>query len=214
MPNNVGGIDAYQGQPTTGQAILNRDGTLSTPGGKKPVPAPVVEQLKKAPALVVISEGSAQNGTPPQIHFLNPGKRTTIGRDRDNDVVLTDKAVSPHHAEVFLDTDGFRIRDLASGRGTLVNQTQVVDTYLLSHSDRIKLGSTRIFFVDLQAGKELTTKSVGVGLEAVGVPAHSLQGTVVTQNKTVPQSNVVMCPRCGVANARIARFCASCSTLL
>jgi NADPH-dependent 2,4-dienoyl-CoA reductase/sulfur reductase-like enzyme/pSer/pThr/pTyr-binding forkhead associated (FHA) protein len=209
-------------QRTTGQAILNRDGTLSTPGNPETVPAPVVAQLKKAPALVVIPEGSTPNGISPQIHFLNPGKRTTIGSANDNDVVLTAKNVSSHHAEVFLDIDGFHIRNLTSDYGTLVNQTQVLTSYLLSHSDRIKLGSTRIFFIDLQAGKEQTIKSLGVMAEAmeakpVGTdpaPDRLRQGTIVTQNKTAQQTNVLICPLCGIANARIARFCASCSTLL
>jgi NADPH-dependent 2,4-dienoyl-CoA reductase/sulfur reductase-like enzyme/pSer/pThr/pTyr-binding forkhead associated (FHA) protein len=222
MPNNTGGAYAYQKQPTTGQAFLNRDGTLSTPGNGQPVPVPIVEQLKKAPALVIIPEGSAQNGIPPQIHFLNPGKRTTIGRENDNDIVLTDTNVSPYHAEVFLDITGFHIRDLSSRYGTLVNQTKVLAPYLLTHSDRIKLGSTRIFFIDLQAGKEPTIKSVGVNIETIGtapvstspVPTRSLQGTLLTQNNIAQQRNILICSSCGIANARVARFCASCSALL
>ena len=235
MPDTAGEVDTYLEELTIGQAILNRDGTLSTPGSNKPVPAPLVEQLKKAPALVIIPEGSAQNGIAPEIHFLNPGKRTTLGRASDNDIVLNDKTVSGHHAEVFLDITGFYIDDLSSSHGTVVNQRRIDAPYLLSHSDRIKLGTTRIFFVDLQAGKEVTTKTAGVrvttgGSTSAAIPAiqpsgqnarrkaqpiagqtRPRQGTRVTQNHTAQQTNVAICPRCGVANAPVARFCASCS---
>ncbi len=238
MPDTVGEVDTYLEELTIGQAILNRDGTLSTPGSNKPVPAPLVEQLKKAPALVIIPGGSVQNGIAPEIHFLNPGKRTTIGRANDNDIVLADKTVSGHHAEVFLDITGFYIDDLSSSHGTAVNQRRIDAPYLLTHSDRIKLGTTRIFFVDLQAGKEATTKTAGVrvttgGSVSAAIPAIQpsgqnerrktqpvggqtgpRQGTRVTQSYTAQQTNVAICPRCGVANAPVARFCASCSAVL
>jgi NADPH-dependent 2,4-dienoyl-CoA reductase/sulfur reductase-like enzyme/pSer/pThr/pTyr-binding forkhead associated (FHA) protein len=165
------------------------------------------EQLKKAPSLVIVPEGSGQNGIPPQIHVLNPGQRITIGREEDNTIILTDPTISRHHAEVFLNVQNGKhscyIHDLQSTYGTLVNQTKIGEAYLLSHGDRIKLGSTRIFYIDLQAGKESTTKSVAVR-----------RGTRVTQNTTGLETNVAICPRCGVANAPVARFCASCSTLI
>jgi pSer/pThr/pTyr-binding forkhead associated (FHA) protein len=165
------------------------------------------EQLKKAPALVIVPEGSAQNGIPPQIHFLNPGQRTTIGREEDNTIILTDPTASRHHAEVLLYVQNGNnfcyVRDLQSSYGTLVNQTKIAGSYLLSHGDRIKLGSTRIFYIDLQAGREPTTKSVGIRM-----------GTRVNQNNTGPETNIILCPNCGIANARVARFCAGCSTLI
>jgi NADPH-dependent 2,4-dienoyl-CoA reductase/sulfur reductase-like enzyme/pSer/pThr/pTyr-binding forkhead associated (FHA) protein len=228
LVNDSREADIFQEQYTTGQAVLNPDGTLSTPGISEPVPAPIVAQLQKAPALVILPSGPAQNGLAPEVYFLNPGKRTTIGREKDNDIVLTDLTVSRHHAEVFLNTNGFYIRDLKSSYGIYINQTKIQDSYPLSHSDRIKLGSTRIFFIDLQAGSERTRNSINIpGLSsAPPAPVQNERLRSATNNKKGPterramqqniprQTNVTICPRCGVANIRAARFCASCSAML
>ena len=227
LVNDAREQDIFQEQRTTGQAVLNPDGTLSTPGISQPVPAPIVAQLQKAPALVILPPEPAQNGFPPEVYFLNPGKRTTIGREKDNDIVLTDLTVSRHHAEVFLNTNGFYIRDLKSSYGIYINQTKIQDSYPLSHSDRIKLGSTRIFFIDLQAGSERTRNSISASKPAPAStqnqrlkPATSnTRGVRPAERRTAQQNiprqtNVTICPRCGVANIRAARFCASCSALL
>jgi NADPH-dependent 2,4-dienoyl-CoA reductase/sulfur reductase-like enzyme/pSer/pThr/pTyr-binding forkhead associated (FHA) protein len=235
-PPLVNGIDdsyTRQEQRIAEQAVLNFDGTLSTPGASQPVPASIVAQLQKASALIVMPEGSMQNTVPPEVYFLNPGKRTTIGREKNNDIVLTDLTVSRYHAEVFLDADGFYIRDLKSSYGVYVNQTKVTESYPLSHSDYIKLGSTRIFFIDLQAGSERTKKGIEVpappsasnpaftqGMQVRPVadntrrPSPGPADRRVIQNDALQQARVVMCPRCGIANIRSARFCASCSMSL
>lgn len=252
-------LDEPELQRTTGLAVLNADGTLSAPGGVEPLPALMVAQLQKAPALV-ITDSSAPKGTIPEVHFLNPGKRTKIGREKDNDIVLTDPAISRHHAEVYMQVDGFYICDLQSSYGTRVNQTQLKQPFRLSHSDRIKLGSTRLYFIDLQAGKEQTQKLDVPGL--LDEPARTRppvrpsgldesartrppgkirpadkttnqvvratgtrEGQNISQNQNVNQNvdafiptpaqlSITICPNCGIANIRSARFCASCSFTL
>lgn len=134
-----------QERQTAGQAVINADGTLSTPGSVALVPAEIVTQLKKKPALVIIPSESAKQGIAPQVYFLQPNQAVTIGREEDNDIVLDDMNVSRYHAEVFYCSHGFSIRDKGSTYGTLVNKSKVLDPRPLTHSDRIKLGSTRIF---------------------------------------------------------------------
>jgi len=53
-----------------------------------------------------------------------------IGTAPDNDIVLSDRAVSRHHAEIHVTKQGLLIRDLGSTNGTFVGQLRVTEAYL------------------------------------------------------------------------------------
>ncbi|HEX3150618.1 MAG TPA: ATP-binding protein [Gemmataceae bacterium] len=69
----------------------------------------------------------------------------SIGRDRTNRLVLHDTEVSRKHAEVAPQNGSFRIRDVGSANGTLVN-TQPVGEGQLNPGDHITLGQTILVF--------------------------------------------------------------------
>jgi signal transduction histidine kinase/pSer/pThr/pTyr-binding forkhead associated (FHA) protein len=69
----------------------------------------------------------------------------SIGRDRSNRLVLHDTEVSRKHAEVAPQNGSFRIRDVGSANGTLVN-TQPVGEGILNPGDHITLGQTILVF--------------------------------------------------------------------
>lgn len=72
--------------------------------------------------------------------------RTVIGRERTpGGVVLHDPNVSRSHAELSHDGQGWRIRDLNSTNGTLVNDVDV-DECPLRDGDLITLGLTNLEF--------------------------------------------------------------------
>jgi tetratricopeptide (TPR) repeat protein len=68
-----------------------------------------------------------------------------IGRGADQDVVLSDIAVSRRHVTLHAEGGRYRIRDLGSGNGTLVNG-QRVDTKVLADGDHIEIGQTVMRF--------------------------------------------------------------------
>jgi two-component system, NtrC family, response regulator GlrR len=68
-------------------------------------------------------------------------ERCSIGTHESNDLVLTDSAVSRFHCELFIDSQGFRVRDLDSKNGTAVDGLRIVDAYLKNGS-QIVLGRT------------------------------------------------------------------------
>src|SRR5688572_30872843 len=70
---------------------------------------------------------------------------TRIGRGADQDVVLSDIAVSRRHITINAEGGRYRLRDLGSGNGTLVNG-QRVDTVLLNDGDHVELGNTVLRF--------------------------------------------------------------------
>jgi hypothetical protein len=91
------------------------------------------------------------------------------------------------------------------------------------------MGSTMIFFVDLQAGIESTLKSPAIpstsNLQktpdvAVEQKRENPSGETTTIRQAVPilagirSPEVLICQRCGIANMRVARFCAGCSAPL
>jgi hypothetical protein len=73
------------------------------------------------------------------------GDRVVLGRSRDCDIVLDDPNVSRHHAELFLDTRGWTIKDLESTNGVKLNGERV-GSALLNPGDEITLGLARLTF--------------------------------------------------------------------
>ena len=73
--------------------------------------------------------------------------RTRIGRRDTNEIVLEDRMVSGHHAEIDRDLNGYTVRDLGSTNGTLVNGAPVTEA-LLTHGIRLRIGNSRFVFKD------------------------------------------------------------------
>ena len=68
-----------------------------------------------------------------------------IGTAPDNDVVLTDRAVSRRHAQIASTAEGWMLRDLSSENGTYVNGQRVTER-LLADGDRVQFGTSRFLF--------------------------------------------------------------------
>ena len=66
--------------------------------------------------------------------------RVTLGRGAGADVVLEHASISHEHAALELFDDGFRLRDLGSTNGVMVNGAKV-SVADLKHGDRFELGS-------------------------------------------------------------------------
>ncbi len=86
---------------------------------------------------------------------------TTIGRSKDNNVVLDDDLVSRYHARLEISTDVMYITDLGSSNGTLVNNTEIEPRvpYLLNEDDSISIGSFTLT-VHLSTSADKTPVSV------------------------------------------------------
>jgi pSer/pThr/pTyr-binding forkhead associated (FHA) protein len=68
--------------------------------------------------------------------------RTTIGRDRDNDLSLAMRSVSRHHAMLIPAFRAAFVQDLGSTNGVLVNQRRV-RCARLEHGDVITFGGAQ-----------------------------------------------------------------------
>jgi pSer/pThr/pTyr-binding forkhead associated (FHA) protein len=112
--------------------------------------APVI-----APARLVITGGN-DAGLETDI---NTGKAYTIGRGLDNDIVLTDIAVSRKHFDLRNEGGSWVIVDRGSGNGTVVNGNLEDNPFMLANGDVIEIGNTTFRFDfhtvnDVPRGKE------------------------------------------------------------
>jgi adenylate cyclase len=78
-------------------------------------------------------------------------QETTIGRSKENDLVLHDHTVSRKHAKITKTDQGHLLSDLGSFNGTVVNET-LIQSALLKHEDIIKIGLNTL---TLSGGTEL-----------------------------------------------------------
>ncbi len=76
---------------------------------------------------------------------LGRGASITIGRRKDNDIVIDNLAVSGHHARIDAVGEVFVLVDLQSKNGTFVNE-QLVASHRLKHGDVISIGKHQIHF--------------------------------------------------------------------
>lgn len=73
-------------------------------------------------------------------------REITLGRSKDNHIVLADHAVSRYHATLIQTKEGHLLTDLGSFNGTEVNG-KYIQNRLLQHGDQIRIGHTRIIFL-------------------------------------------------------------------
>jgi hypothetical protein len=69
----------------------------------------------------------------------------TLGRHRNNDIVITDPKVSSFHARIDRTKEGFAITDLKSRNGTFVNGRKA-ETLKLKAGDEIRVGTARLIY--------------------------------------------------------------------
>ncbi len=79
------------------------------------------------------------------------GEVTTIGRWRENDIVLADPRVSRQHARVRRVGQRWLLQDLDSANGTFLNGEQVCGEVSLWDGDRVSIGGVTLVFYDPEA---------------------------------------------------------------
>ncbi|WP_093522326.1 FHA domain-containing protein [Stigmatella erecta] len=72
-----------------------------------------------------------------------------VGRSKDAAICIQDSSVSRNHILLRRDDSGWRVSDLGSGNGTLVNGEQITDEVPLGNGDIITLGDTEVTFADM-----------------------------------------------------------------
>ena len=96
----------------------------------------------KAPAVgwIVATSGKHTNQT-----FKFKPVRTLIGTGQDCDIIIDDQFMSSHHCEVRADVAGYKLVDLGSTNGIVVNEKKVREHELVDN-DQFRLGRTEFKF--------------------------------------------------------------------
>lgn len=87
----------------------------------------------------------------PGIHTFSKfsGSSIRIGRAYDNDLILTDPYVSPHHAIITISENSLSITDMSSTNGTVVNKGKSIhEPARLISGDYLLLGKTTLRVLD------------------------------------------------------------------
>jgi pSer/pThr/pTyr-binding forkhead associated (FHA) protein len=69
----------------------------------------------------------------------------TLGRHKNNDIVITDPKVSSFHARIDRTPDGFVLVDLKSRNGSFVNGHRI-ETALLRTGDEVRMGAAKLAY--------------------------------------------------------------------
>ena len=99
---------------------------------------PTVRHLRKSMLLVISGPDKGK-----QVEITKP--RVTGGRSIINDLVLSDKAISGSHFEVFADDGGYHLRDLDSTNGVFCADLRIHDVYL-KPGQTFRVGHTDLRF--------------------------------------------------------------------
>lgn len=90
---------------------------------------------------------SALKGPAAGQEFLLNKQRNTIGRGKNNTIMVSDLAMSRQHLEITQTNDHtYLVIDLQSANGTRLNNTSIIEAELM-HGDRIEAGKTEFQFV-------------------------------------------------------------------
>ncbi len=82
-----------------------------------------------------------------------------IGRDPANDFVVDDIEVSRNHAKITYNEGVYRIEDLNSTNGTLLNGRKILTPEKLNNGDLINLGEANVFEFSLEKEVEVLKES-------------------------------------------------------
>ena len=143
-------------------------GTGKLQDGKPVAPAPPVEVEFGALVRPRPEDDTREIVTPKAIQYLGhvgkvtvsrltlvvAGKETsfpltrdtyTLGRHRNNDIVISDPKVSSFHARIDRSAEGFVLVDLKSRNGSYINGKRI-ETGLLKTGDEVRMGTARLAY--------------------------------------------------------------------
>jgi Domain of unknown function (DUF4388)/FHA domain len=155
--------------PVEGTAVVaDPRGTGKLQDGKPVAPAPPVEVEFGAVVRPRPEDDTREIVTPKAVQYLGhvgkvtvsrltlvvAGKETsfpltrdtyTLGRHRNNDIVISDPKVSSFHARLDRSPEGFRLVDLKSRNGSYVNGERI-ESVELNTGDEVRLGTALIAY--------------------------------------------------------------------
>ncbi|MFV0524346.1 MAG: FHA domain-containing protein [Acidimicrobiales bacterium] len=169
------------------------------------LPSPPLSSLPSPPSPAGGSGGPAGDRHLGQLSAVldAPSRPTRIGRSDQCDLRLADPLVSRIHAELVVDTSGYRIRDLNSDNGTFVDGARVSDSPV-HEGQIIEVGRTQLVLANGQLRQH----------QADGLPLQAENVSVIVDSGAVLLSDVSFTLPAGSLTAVIGPSGAGKSTLV
>jgi len=105
--------------------------------------------------------------------YIPQDKRTlTVGRHRDNDIVLRDSSVSRHHSCFTKEGENLVVTDKGSKNGTIVNGLRV-ESVRLEDGDVIRIGDNLVIVVSIVSSIETYPTITGEHNRTTSMPNTS-----------------------------------------
>lgn len=129
----------------------------------------------------------------------------SMGRGLDNDVVLTDIAVSRRHLRLTRQKNSVTLEDLGSGNGTTINSAKA-QTAPLSAADRVEAGNTvfRVVFPGEDSFPQQPVEEERPPQQPSG-PLHQKSTVYLTDNQEM-LAQIGVVPGVGVAGQQVSSF--------
>ncbi len=128
----------------------------------------------------------------PQTLDLSPGQPITLGRSRDNTVVLRDELASRLHAKIYFEDGRWHIRDFGLN-GTRVDGVRVNGAVELADGKKIKIGEVVLRFatelkahwIKIPMTPPPTAMNTPTNLPAITVPVRGMAADNLHANTKV-----------------------------
>ena len=129
---------------------------------------------------------------------------TTVGKSRDCEVALTDRAVSKRHLQLSLVGSAVRVRDLESTNGSFVGKTRIIES-IVPLGTVINLGRTRIHVRSEEEPMVLTPSSSNHFGELWGKSVAMRQLFAVLERVASKDANILVDGETGTGKELVAR---------
>jgi ABC transport system ATP-binding/permease protein len=193
------GYTGSQPHPTRPPASVSASQQVAQPGLSQPA-------LESVTALgpTAAPRSSEGNLATSMLKILRPGRPAEappgsikIGRNTDNDIVISDVLASRHHATLVRTDTGTEIRDNRSINGTFVNGSRV-ESAVLHDGDTVTIGNIDLVF---RGGTLIRRTETAADTSTGGLDVHGVTWTI-EGNKTL-LNNISLTARPGTLTAVI-----------
>lgn len=146
----------------------------------------------------------------PQLVVELTGLRVAVGRIDGNEVQVVHGSISSRHAELVLEGQEYRVRDLESTNGTRVNDEKVT-TAVLVDRDRLQFGQVAFRYEGAVPRVALALPAAGRGFQAemgveVGVPENFRNLSPISGKATGGNLDWLLWAGAGVAGLGLAFY--------
>jgi hypothetical protein len=132
-------------------------------------------------------------GLGPMPFPIRPGDVITLGRERDNMILIADAMASRHHAAIACTGEGeVFLKDLNSSNGTYINEKRLTGHVRLQSGDSFRIGGTVMTYISASSASEpmklVARQSSSFSAQATVVPG--VPGTLPASREVTLAGNL------------------------